>query len=385
MRILLLVALFTYHINVFGGNLEKVYQDWPKAKELAKEQHKFILIDFYATWCGPCKRLNKEVFEDSLTAIEIAKRFILLKYDAEKDSAHHLTMKFHVNQYPTTIVLSHDGMMFDKLVGYESDPNDEKYLTFLQGAYDKYQQGQNISGVSNIIDLKFPSFYKKIVLKKSTIKAEQLAIDEYWKKNKTIDDEINFAIMSYLYVPDHLIEQVVLSKQELNDKFSKPDIDFLISKIARNKFKKAIEQKNDNAFQKARQFTQLHLSDEIASEYEKDYTKDMLVAKGDWNEFVEFAQREFAGDPSSGMANNFSWIIFEKCTDHVILMKAIEWMENAVSKQPEYAYLDTYAQLLYKAEDKQKGIEIMKKAIDAGRKNNDDVKESEKLLKQWSK
>ena len=66
-------------------------------------------------------------------------------------------------------------------------------------------------------------------------------------------------------------------------------------------------------------------------------------------------------------------------------MKAIEWMENAVSKQPEYAYLDTYAQLLYKAEDKQKGIEIMKKAIDAGRKNNDDVKESEKLLKQWSK
>jgi thiol:disulfide interchange protein len=42
-------------IQFFGGS-------WDEAIETAKKEHKLIFMDAYAEWCGPCKRMAKEVF-----------------------------------------------------------------------------------------------------------------------------------------------------------------------------------------------------------------------------------------------------------------------------------------------------------------------------------
>jgi thiol:disulfide interchange protein len=34
---------------------------WEQVKEKAKAENKYIFVDCYATWCGPCKAMDKEV------------------------------------------------------------------------------------------------------------------------------------------------------------------------------------------------------------------------------------------------------------------------------------------------------------------------------------
>jgi thiol:disulfide interchange protein len=34
---------------------------WAQVKEKAKAENKYIFMDCYATWCGPCKAMDKNV------------------------------------------------------------------------------------------------------------------------------------------------------------------------------------------------------------------------------------------------------------------------------------------------------------------------------------
>ena len=44
-------------INFFKGTFKE-------AKALAAKEHKIIFMDAYTSWCGPCKRMAKNVFTD---------------------------------------------------------------------------------------------------------------------------------------------------------------------------------------------------------------------------------------------------------------------------------------------------------------------------------
>jgi thioredoxin 1 len=63
------------------------------------QSEKPVLIDFFATWCGPCKMLApvlKEV-KDSL-----GERITILKIDVDKNQA--LSSKYQVRGVPTMIL-----------------------------------------------------------------------------------------------------------------------------------------------------------------------------------------------------------------------------------------------------------------------------------------
>ncbi|MEO0686349.1 MAG: thioredoxin family protein, partial [Cyanobacteria bacterium J06649_11] len=98
-----------------------VDQDFMEATKIAKEQNKLLFIDFYTTWCAPCKQLDKLVFQDDSIKQILGEEFVLLKYDAENDTVFHLSKKHHVSSYPTAIVLNRDGYVVSRKYGFPGE------------------------------------------------------------------------------------------------------------------------------------------------------------------------------------------------------------------------------------------------------------------------
>lgn len=70
-----------------------------------KKNNKLIFIDFYTTWCGPCKTMDKEVFTDTEVSGYMNKNFLMLKVDAEKGEGIDLAKRYKIKAYPTFVVL----------------------------------------------------------------------------------------------------------------------------------------------------------------------------------------------------------------------------------------------------------------------------------------
>jgi thioredoxin-like negative regulator of GroEL len=114
----------------------------------AASSHKLVVVDFFTTWCGPCKRLERETWGNA----EVRKWFdghaLLVKLDAEKEAA--TAERFHVEAYPTIVFLAPDGTEKDRLVGFREPA---KFLeevaqisvgkTSLQRANDKFAGHEN--------------------------------------------------------------------------------------------------------------------------------------------------------------------------------------------------------------------------------------------------
>ncbi len=71
-----------------------------------------VVVDFFATWCGPCKMLSPVY--DSLGE-QMKEKTEFLKVDI--DQSMELAQRFSVTTVPTVIVFK-DGKEMDRLVGF---------------------------------------------------------------------------------------------------------------------------------------------------------------------------------------------------------------------------------------------------------------------------
>lgn len=70
------------------------------------------VVDFYATWCGPCKMLAP-VFES--TAEEMKSQASFVKVDI--DQSLEIAQQFNISTVPTMVIFK-DGVAVEKLVGF---------------------------------------------------------------------------------------------------------------------------------------------------------------------------------------------------------------------------------------------------------------------------
>lgn len=100
-----------------------------EAKALAAKEKKPLLVDFYATWCGPCKRFAADAESDASVQKSLG-QVVLFKTDAEKGDGIQLAAEHNVKSYPTFVVLNADGKTMERWSGYEK----QWFVNALSGA-----------------------------------------------------------------------------------------------------------------------------------------------------------------------------------------------------------------------------------------------------------
>lgn len=147
-RIVLFFILCSQFINATeASSLEE-------AKKLALATNKIIVVDFWATWCGPCKKMDRDTWSDESVKAALD-NFVFVKIDIDRDK--EIANKYNVSAIPNVFFLDGNGATLNNSLGYKTSAEILKDL-------DKFAISTEMISIEMINQYKSPSYYNSLKL-----------------------------------------------------------------------------------------------------------------------------------------------------------------------------------------------------------------------------
>ncbi len=86
-----------------------------KAKETAGREGKLYFVDFYATWCMPCRLMDETTFEDPSVVAYVKKYYVPVKVDVDDFDGVAYKQQYNVKVLPTTLIFNSKGQLLEKV------------------------------------------------------------------------------------------------------------------------------------------------------------------------------------------------------------------------------------------------------------------------------
>ena len=117
----MLVVLMTSASSNSETEIDFQNIDLTQAKAQAIKTGKYIFIDCYTDWCGPCKRMAATSFKDARVAEVFNKQFINIKIEMEKDKdGPETALMYKIKAYPTLLIIDGKGNLVKQAIGMQS-------------------------------------------------------------------------------------------------------------------------------------------------------------------------------------------------------------------------------------------------------------------------
>lgn len=388
---------------------------WEEVKAKAKKENKYIFIDAFATWCGPCKMMDRDIYPHFRAGHAMNEHFLNLKVQMDKTiidneqvkgwyaTAERMMKEYKIDAFPSYLFFSPDGNLVHKETGYKDlqsfmrlselarDPQKPlmyaKYEDYKKGKKDLEMLGELALFTRKLIgDTKVANEmardYKVGYLDK--LQKEDISknhIDFMSKFPDLVHSKDQFFMLAY-YHPQKFdslsgkgyanwFVNHVIKKEELDNQI-------LINGKAVTRFPNWDKmQKRINKKYKKEDARKLVL------QYKVDYYRNLFIDWPLWAKYKDEMIKAYPLKPPYNLevyiqinGHGGAWHAFLQCPDTTVLNKALEWVDLALKLegQDHTAYLDTKANLLYKLGRKSEAIEIEKKAVDILAKKSSEYK-----------
>jgi thiol-disulfide isomerase/thioredoxin len=119
MKQALIAALLLYAGNMAAQHRSITFENATlnSSIEKAKAANKLLFVDCVTAWCGPCKGMSAQVFTLDSIADFFNTNFVNLQLDMEKGEGPQVQKEFHVEAYPTYLLLNSDRKVVYRFVG----------------------------------------------------------------------------------------------------------------------------------------------------------------------------------------------------------------------------------------------------------------------------
>jgi thioredoxin-related protein len=379
---------------------------WQQIKDSARKTNKFIFLDCFATWCGPCKQMDRTVYTDVNVGYVLKKLIpVKVQLDSSKNDgdrvrswysdAHRIMAKYKIAAFPTYLFMSpdgeivHEGLGFLKptefidLVEAATDPR-KQFYTLLRYYFDgnkNYSQLPSLIESANNFNLKDT--------------AQLIAADYIHNYLDQLPDAALFTKQNLVFLDKYLA--LITPKDKVcgfyfNDAAT-------IDSIVNNKgythhaayyivykeemaslVKTAKESKKEPDWKKIGESVKAHFGaayeEGTVLEGKINYYKSILDWKHYCKYFVEKLERDsIENSPKTFWGafalNNCAWDIFQHSNNKKELQHALIWSDLAVQiGKPNALTIDTKANLLYKLGRKKDALALEAKAVELDPKNN---------------
>jgi len=355
---------------------------WQQVKEKAKKENKFLLVDCFTTWCGPCKYMASTIFPQEKVGEFFNKNFVNVKvqFDQTKNDneevkswyadAQSMSKEFKINAYPTFLIFSPQGELVHRIVGGgEAD----EFIARAQMALNPETQYYTLLKKSESGN---PT---PETLKQLAVSAEAAYDEENSEKfaNAYIDTQKD------LYTKENLefISRYARSTKSKGFELMLKDPEKTDAILGKGKSNKILSNiiLEENIYPALRK-PNVNI-DSLVAAVQAKYPKvdineptdlikiQIFQSEKKWDKFqpaVLSYMKKYGTEVRADMLNSFAWTVFENCKDNNCITEALSWSKRSVdetqSKEP--SYLDTYANLLYKLGKKDQAIAMQQKAVD---------------------
>jgi thioredoxin-related protein len=368
---------------------------WKQIMAKAKMENKHIFVDCYATWCVPCKKMDKETYSVKEVGDYFNSRFISVKVQMDTAAnddvqtrafyadARDIRTSYKIGFYPTLLFFNSDGKLLNKVVGFMDIAELVKYgedATNPQKDYYKLLNAYN-DGRRDIDQMAYLARTADGLLEDHE-EAKQIAA-EYMrllkKENLLTEENIKF-FSQFTKKSNEPGFAFFLNNAAKINKVMK-DEDYSQSVIQRILYKEYVAPEIDEGKSPDWKI----VSSKIARKYGSYYAQRITIGARAgwaakmkyWPEHIKYLityiekygpKNDNGGKFEALYFNNNAWDIFIYSNNTAELNMALKWSLRAVTIDPEVNWIDTYANILYKL--KKNDLALKWEEIAAGMTNH---------------
>lgn len=178
-KILIVSLLCSFCLALSGQGIHFREGSWKEILAMAKKEKKLVFIDNYTSWCGPCKKMVKEIFPLKEVCDFYNAHFICYKLDCEKGDGVEVAKTYRINSFPTYLFVDGDGKLFYRSGSYMPA---EKFIAEGRIALEEFADKRTIEEWDALYLRKKnqPTFVKAYLAKRNRTKLDNADIlDQY--------------------------------------------------------------------------------------------------------------------------------------------------------------------------------------------------------------